>query len=102
MNIRRHQYAYEKFSTAVAYMATSPAPIQDRILLAYGSFHPVTSSDFASDPDLRSAFDEIMGLLRADKSDPVQGYVPITVRGMSEEEAAKVADLIVDFAALLR
>lgn len=94
-------YPYEKFYNAVSVLARSPRRIQDRILSAYMSFHPIKSSDF-KDPEMATSYQEIMDRLTTVK-DSEKGHVPATLDQMSDSEASVVADKIVDlFVAIAR
>lgn len=91
---RELSYAYEKFSIAVGSMASSAAPIQRRLHSAYMSFHPVQARDF-KDEGMRGLYMQIMDGLTKVK-DPDTGYVPATLAQMTDEEAQRIAGLIVD------
>jgi hypothetical protein len=95
-------YAREKLGVAVDALATSAKPIQDRLHLAYMSFHPLQERDFA-DPEMRASYAEIMRSLTIVKDGPEsEGYVRNTLNVMSDEEAERVAELIVELNAAVR
>jgi hypothetical protein len=77
-------YLYEKFHTAVRAMASSASPIQKRLWLAHTSICKLRPEDF-EDPQMRAAFEEISTAL-----------VPVTLAEMTDGEAERIADLIVD------
>jgi hypothetical protein len=89
-------YPWEKFSTAI-YSLAGEGPLQKRIYAAYGSFHTLRPDNFTDHPDLRDQYEEIMGRLTAIKN-PEKGHVPATLEQMSDDEARKVATLIIEMA----
>ncbi len=58
-------YPYEKFMVAVSCMATSPAPLRDRLVNAQLSFHTIGPADFDDHPDLGEMFAPIYAAYRA-------------------------------------
>ncbi len=52
------------FHAAVARMASSPAPLHDRILQAYEAFKSVRADDFMSEPNIRDAYTALLVMLR--------------------------------------
>lgn len=86
------EYADEKFGAAVETMATGIGTIQDRLLSAYMTFHPVSveNGDFPTD-ELKKEYHEIYEALTRVKDDPIKGHVPSTTEKMTDDEAADVA-----------
>lgn len=90
-------YVWEKFTTAV-YSLAGHGPMQERLKSAYRSFHPIKVSDFDDDPELQADYREIIDRLTAkDEGSPGEGRVPSTLRQMSDEDADRLAELIIDF-----
>lgn len=87
-------YASEKFMVAVHSMAVSIDRLQKRLEYAYSSFHTLSVDDFPT-KELKDAFAEIMKRLTADKSDSEEGYVPRTLRLMSDADSRDLAERIV-------
>lgn len=85
-------YAWEKFGNAVHALA-GHGSLQDRIHSAFMCFHPIRVDDFANDPELQNDYKEIMDRLTAVDGAPGEGRVPATLKQMSDEEAAHVAEL---------
>ena len=82
----------DKFASAVRDLATSAAPIKQRLHPAFLSVHPIFEADMPSQ-ELR----QTCRLLLEEFSrvqDPLRGNVLATLEQMSDEEAEKVADLI--------
>lgn len=94
-------YAAAKFSAAVHGMATSAAPLQERLRYAHMNFIMVRTEDL-EDPELVSRYEALLERLTAKGDDDVaSGSVQNTTRQMSDEEAREVAQLICDLDALL-
>jgi hypothetical protein len=90
-------YVWEKFSTAI-YALAGHGPMQERLKSAYLSFHAVMVSDFDNDPEMQTDYREIVDRLSARKEGfPGEGTMPSTLRQMSNEEADRIAELIIDF-----
>lgn len=90
-------YVWEKFSTAI-YSLVGNGPMQERLHSAYMSFHPIRVSDFDNDPEMQSDYREIMDMLTSQAEGyPGEGKVPSTLRQMNDDEANKLAELILDF-----
>jgi hypothetical protein len=88
-------YEREKLGNAVNALATSAAPIQKRLEYAWLAMHTMINHGF-TDPERQAEFAEINERLRPDKSDPHAGDVPTTCARLSEDEATKIAQAIVD------
>jgi hypothetical protein len=98
----RNSYAREKFGVAVDNLATGTGSIQDRILDAWMSFHPLQERDF-DNPEDGAAFKSIMERLTAVKDgDPNNGYVKNTLAKMSDDDASRLASDIVELDHALR
>ena len=98
----RDSYAREKFMVAVDSLATGTGSINERLLHAWMSFHPVLVRDF-SDPDNAKLYARIMERLTAVKDgDPENGYVKNTLAVMDEDTARAVAEDIVNLEYRLR
>lgn len=94
-SMSREAYAREKFGVAVAGMATGPTSIQDRLLTAYMSLHPVQAGDFTR-PDDAALYRSIIARLTSVKDGPGdEGYVKNTLAVMSDDMAESIADDIV-------
>ena len=91
----KHSYHREKVGAAIHCLAGSALPIQKRLEYAWTAMHTLTNHKFA-DPELQEKFDDIYERLTADKTDAQEGYVPKTTRNLSDDDAAAIADLIVD------
>jgi hypothetical protein len=89
-------YALEKFQSAVHLMATSAAPIQERLRMAYMTFHPARAEDLPTD-ELKASHRKLMEMLTTVK-DAHKGYVPATTEQMTDETAREAAELIYDIA----
>jgi hypothetical protein len=89
-------YAWEKCSTAIVSLA-GEGRMQSRILGASKSFYVLQLKDFADYPKLQQQYREIMNRLTAVR-DPVRGHIPSTLESMPDDEASKVATLIVELA----
>lgn len=87
-------YIHEKLMIAVESMATSAAPLQDRLYSAYMSFHTLNARDF-DDPEMRAQWEDIdASLTRVKDGPPSEGYVKNTLARMPDEEAERIADII--------
>lgn len=88
-------YEREKLSAAVNCLAASAAPIQKRIEYAWMAMHTLKNHGFTNQ-DRASDYEEIYERLTADKSDAQAGHVPTTCSRLSDDEAAEIAQMIVD------
>jgi hypothetical protein len=93
-------YAIEKFSASANLMATSSASLQQRLRMAYMTFHPAQEADMPT-AELKEAYRSLMQALTAVK-DAETGYVPATTAQMTDEEAGVAADLLWDIYSGLR
>lgn len=84
--------AFDKFTESIQHLATSPAPLPERLRSAFDRFYPVEVADMPTD-ELREL---LMALLRAlsKVNDPYRGHVNATIAAMREEEAAEAAAMI--------
>lgn len=90
----RRSYAREKFGSAVDIMATSPASIQDRLNDAFMSFSPVQAADF-QDVEEQQLFKDIYSGLTSKPALGDEGTVRATLNLMNDDEASRIASLIV-------
>lgn len=88
----RDIYAHEKFADAIGSLV-GLGTIQNRLLKAAMSFHPIQDEHFTN-PRLAADYRKIMDMLTSDESDPDKGYLTTTLERMSDERAAKIANLI--------
>jgi SMC interacting uncharacterized protein involved in chromosome segregation len=86
----------EHFFAAIRALATSSDSIQARLLEATTSISSVTIDEFDGDTELRIKLARILDHIGPDRDDIERVAVEITPY-MTEREAEKVADLIVDF-----
>ncbi|EJC84227.1 hypothetical protein Rleg4DRAFT_6030 [Rhizobium leguminosarum bv. trifolii WSM2297] len=86
----------EQFFAAVRALATSSDSIQARLLEATTSISSVTLDQFDGDLELRIKLARILDDIGPDRDDIERIAVEITPY-MTEDEAERVADLIVDF-----
>jgi hypothetical protein len=90
-------YPSEKFCAAI-YALAGNVPLRERILAAYMSFHTIGPEHFKNHPELLNDYEEIMADLTAKKEGfSGEGAVPATLRQMTDEEAARTAEQIIDF-----
>jgi hypothetical protein len=90
-------YVWEKFTIAI-YALASHGRMQERLKSAYLSFHPIQVSDFDDDPELQANYREIMDRLTARAEGfPGEGKMPSSLRQMNDEEADRLAELIINF-----
>lgn len=82
----------EKFACAVRTLATSAAPIKDRLHRAFLSLHPIFEADMPSQ-ELRQTSRLLLNEF-SKVQDPFRGNVVATLEQMTDDEAEKVADLI--------
>lgn len=89
-----YSYSYEKFSTAVAMMATSLEPLQTRIGHAY--LYEIICVQRALIPDCALAkFDALQRRMTSCVPLGDEGTVMASVRDMSDREAQQIANDIV-------
>jgi len=94
--IQKYAAPREHFFAAVRALATSSDSIQSRLLEATTSISLVIIDEFDNDTELRIKFARILDHIGPDRDDIERVAVEITAY-MTEREAEKVADLIVDF-----
>lgn len=87
-------YAFEKLSVAISSMAKDTNSLQERLRGAYLIFHPLRAEDFPR--DLSNQYREIEKSLTKVPAVGDEGTVMATTRAMSDEEAAKLIESIVD------
>ena len=68
---------------------------QERLHLAFKSFHPLRLDDFTSHPKLKKNYEEIMRRLTV-VNDDQKDHVPAKLKKMTNEEAAELTELFVD------
>lgn len=88
-------YEREKLGAAVDALATSAAPIQKRLEYAWMACHTLIAHGFTDEERARE-FASINARLTADKSDEHAGHVTTTCSRLSDEEAAEIAQAIVN------
>ncbi|WP_340265393.1 hypothetical protein [Sphingobium mellinum] len=93
-------YEREKLGNAVAALAASAAPIQKRLHYAWEAMHTLIGHGL-SNSERAAEFNAINERLTADKSDEIAGYVATTCAKLSDDEAAEIAQGIVDLNARL-
>lgn len=94
--VQKYAPPREHFFAAIRALATSSDSIQSRLLEATTSISLVTIDEFDGDTELRIKFARILDHIGPDRDDIERVAVEITPY-MTEHEAEKVADLIVDF-----
>lgn len=90
-------YAREKFMVAVHGMASSPKPLQMRIVDAYvGSLIRLTGHEAQHLPAaLRTLFAEVASAMDTHPAVGDEGTAMASARAMSDEEAVRIAEIIV-------
>ena len=77
------------FHAAVARMASSSAPLHDRILQAYEAFKSVRADDFMSEPNIRDAYIALLVMLKGGlRVSTVGSDISTTIRGLTGEQAS--------------
>ena len=84
-------FAYEKFSAAISKMATSPAPLPERVLFASRIVRAVDATHFR-DSQLRRAYDDLMAALA--QVDATQRHGTGKAAGMDDAAAQRLAIMI--------
>ncbi len=89
-------YAYEKFSSAVRYLAVHDGPRRELLLEARRHFTPITEADLPPDSETITDFRSLMERMTRARDSTGEGTIPATLKLISEDEARAIADLIVD------
>lgn len=95
----RYRYASEKFSKALSTLATSTAPMAERLLAAstYSLLHLV-GTNHISDPALKARFDRLWARLTAEDAKKKGGHLLATIRTLNDSELRELATEIYDLA----
>ncbi len=86
-------YAYEKFMGAVDSLATSDAPLRQRLLYAFDQLHRLQLRDFGDYPELAQAFEEIDASYRTVSTGP-EGGAAASIGAMDDGEAVALSKRI--------
>ncbi len=89
-------YAHEKLTSAVYGMAVSTEPLRDRVLSAWLGFHTIDEGDLPE--DAHADFRSLMTRMTWTTPKGDEGTIGATLALVSDEEAARLAQLICDLA----
>lgn len=95
------QYALGKFKAGIDGMATSARSLQERLQGAAMSWPAVFASHFAAG-EIREHYETIHRRLTCAKAVGDEGTIAATTSKMTDDEAAEIAHLIVEFRDELR
>jgi hypothetical protein len=89
-------YVREKLAAAVDALATSPAPLHERLVYAYRAGLMTLQPDDFVDAQSRAAFGAIMETLTAHQPTADEGSVRATAATMGDDQASALANQIVE------
>jgi hypothetical protein len=90
-----HRHVDERLCQAVRVLAMSDRPLQERLKGAALTLAPLLPKDFL-DADARRKFVGIMDDLTFDERKGADGRIAATVGGLSDDDARKIIDRILD------